>query len=131
MENETVSMTFNASVTNTVVDAVDYYTNAATVGPGAKIFGWLINNPTAAAIFVQVFGVPAADVTLGTTVPIVSILLPNSGSSYVVLDNFIPAAKKASIVQANYGLSLAATATAGGSGAPGGTPDVRLLYYPI
>ena len=52
---------------------------------GVSLGGYHIANLTAALAYIQVFNLPAADVTVGTTVPTLSLPLPASGGATLYL----------------------------------------------
>lgn len=105
------SLSPNGLLSNTVTDI------STTSVP---FLGYLLSNPNASNVFVQVFYAPAADVTLGTTPPDTIIKMGSDGA--VAWDFEEPRGKDGS------GLSVAATTTATGSTAPG-TGVTGTFYY--
>ena len=67
---------FSAAVSGTKVEIA---------ASGVCLGGYHIVNLTAALNYVQVFNLPAADVTVGTTVPTLSLPLPASGEATLYL----------------------------------------------
>jgi hypothetical protein len=77
-------------------------------------------NPNTNQMYVQIFGLPSASVTVGTTPPTLSIPIPPSGTGGWTLSN--PGVNFAS------GITVAATTTATGSTAPGTALDCNMVY---
>jgi hypothetical protein len=102
-----LSVNFQSALTNTAV---------AIKASAGRLYGYNFFNPGTALVYVQIFNVAAASVTLGTTTPIMSIGLPSSSSASVGVDvNFtLP-------ITFGTAMSYACTATPTGSGAPGAT----------
>jgi len=84
-----------------------------------QLYGWFIGNPNASIAYVQIFNTASGSVTLGTTAPIMSLMIPASGSANVEYNNGIA-----------YGtaISIAATTTYNGSTAPGTGLVVNVMY---
>jgi hypothetical protein len=82
------------------------------------VTGWMIYNPNATIAYVQLFDL-ATTVTLGTTVPTLSLPIP-AGASANLLDG-------AGIAFDN-GIQVACTTTATGSTAPSTGLDVNIFY---
>ncbi len=100
---------YSAAVTNTVVN-VDHV---------CCRFCWFdIGNTNATVAYVQVFNMPAASVTLGTTAPILSIEVPATSGRVI--------ANGAIMVFGGNGFSIAATTTRGGNTALGSAVDVNI-----
>lgn len=59
-------------------------TTATTVksNPGV-VLGWMVSNPNASACFLQIFDATSGNVTLGTTVPVLSVPLASSANTIV------------------------------------------------
>lgn len=54
---------------------------------GTSTFGWNINNPDTADVYVNMFNAATtAAVTLGATAPVLSVKVPNAGSVYISPD---------------------------------------------
>jgi len=85
----------------------------------ARIFGYWITNPNAAVEYIQFYNQLAANVTVGTTIPFMTISIPASSSANLSLPYGIQCASA---------LSVAATDSAGGNGAPGTGLDLVLWY---
>ena len=101
---------YTAAITATVVD-VDIV--------GSCRFCWLdIGNVNAAVAYVQIFNIPAASVTLGTTVPLLSIEIPATSGRVIAngpIMNF-----------GGSGFSIAATTTRGGLTALASSVDINI-----
>lgn len=95
---------YSNSITNTVV-------NLDSTGP-QNLLLLILGNTTAAAAkaWVQIFNLPAGSVTLGTTPPTLSIMLPGDGG-------LVAAIGEGGLLMGGTGLSMACTATRAGSGA--------------
>ena len=97
----------------------------ATAGPGdaSTLHSYVCYNSHNATVFLQIFNLRAASVTLATTLPVLSIPLPpgTSGGLFEALKVVTPGA-------ANGGLSYAVTATNVGNGAPGAAVEVNLTW---
>ena len=118
-------------MTNVIADiglpGLSVYRNAAlkatkqSVKTGkARCYGWKIQNLDSAEAYFHIYDALAANVTVGTTTPKISIWLPASGGDDLVLPRPIAF---------NTGFVVAATTTLGGSGAPTNGELVNLLYY--
>jgi hypothetical protein len=92
------------------------------VATGAlNLYGGVFENNHSAAVYVQFFNKAAeADVTLGTTTPDWTLMLPASGA--VVLDSFEP------LKHFNLGLVVACTAGRTNAVAPGADATVTILF---
>ena len=109
MSNHMNVKAYSAAVTNTVVN-VD--------GTSCRFCWFDIGNTNAAVAYVQVFNRVAANVTLGTTVPILSLEVPASSGRVVANGNIM-----------NFGgdgFSIAATTTRGGNTALGSSVDINI-----
>jgi hypothetical protein len=96
-------------------------TNAAenaTAG-GAWLVGGDVYNPGASVAYLQVFDAAAADVTLGTTVPVYTLAIPATGAA--LIDPPRP-------VLCSTRMSYAVTATRTGAGAPASACNLSLVY---
>jgi hypothetical protein len=102
-----------AAATNTAVDV------KADDAGGFILGGNAFNADASDVAYVVFFDAEAADVTLGTTVPVFSVAVPAGAS--VVFDPPRP-------IQCEAGLSYAAVATRLGSGAPSTTISLWLAY---
>lgn len=103
--------TYIASVSNTAAEVSD---------AGSTIHGFRLENNHTSAVYVQLFNARVADVTLGTTAPTVSFLLPASGSTQIE--------PRAFLYYFNKGISIACTATRTGSGSPTAAASVSLWF---
>ena len=85
-------------------------TSATTVksNPGI-VLGWMISNPNASACFLQIFDATSGNVTLGTTVPILSVPLGLSSVPNIVTPQINVVLKRTTTA-----ISVAATTTATG-----------------
>ena len=108
---------FNASVTNSVQQVK---------GSSGSFYGMSIQNPNNTPVYLQLFASLSAGVTLGSTAPTLSFMIPamvgvTPGVYDLVLSN------EAKIAFAS-GISVAATSTVSGSSAPS-SPVVANLWY--
>lgn len=101
----------NTALTNTVVSV------KASAG---NIYGLRSYNSGASYVYIQIFDVASGSVTLGTTTPNESIPVPNAGIYDIV--------HAAAPVTHSTAISVAATATATGNGAPAAT-QLFTMYY--
>lgn len=92
-------------------------TATAIKASAGQLYGYHILNTTAAVAYVQLFNVAAGSVTLGTTVPVMSIGIPASGGVTVNFDKGIAFSTA---------ISFACTTTRTGS--TGATCDVNFFY---
>lgn len=101
---------FNNALTNTVI---------AVKASAGNIYGYRGYNSGASYAFIQVFDVASASVTLGTTTPKDVYQIPNAG----MYDEMFT-------VPVTHGtaVSIAATSSATGSGAPAATQSFTLYY---
>lgn len=109
---------FNA----TSSDGATALTNSAQAikASAGQLYGWYIYNPNATAQFVQLYNTAAASVTVGTTNPLFMLTIPAVSAANVEYTN--------GITFNNAGWSAAATATAGGNGAPTTALDAVFMY---
>lgn len=78
-------ITANDALTNANLDLrkTDLTKIKTTVKTGAaNLMGWNIINPNATAVYVKFYDKLIADVTVGTTVPILTLMVPANGSVY-------------------------------------------------
>ena len=88
-------------------------------GPGA-LNGWFVTNPNASTAYVQFFDVAGSGtVTLGTTVPVLSLGIPSTAAANMNGCN----------IEFVNGIRLAVTTTATGSTAPSTGCDVNVWVY--
>jgi hypothetical protein len=85
-------------------------TKVAVKATGGNFGGYMIYNPNASAIYIQMFDVASASVTLGTTTPTYVIPLPATAAANIEWSNGITHTTA---------ITLAATTTPTGSTAPG------------
>ena len=102
----------------------DAVTNTAVDVKATELDGWLVGgnafNPDDSAVaYLQFFNAVAADVVLGTTVPVYTIAIPPLAS--MPLDPPRP-------IQCSTGMSYACTATMLGAGAPAQAVSMYLQY---
>lgn len=81
--------------------------------------GYILYNPNSSAVYVQVFDVASASVTLGTTAPTYVIAIPATATANIEFSNGINHATA---------ITLAATTTATGSTAPSTACTATFLY---
>jgi len=94
-------------------------TKVAVKASAGTFGGYMIYNPNASAVYIQVFDVASGSVTLGTTTPTYVITLPATAGANVEFTNGINHATA---------ITLAATTTATGSTAPGTALTALFLY---
>lgn len=94
-------------------------TAQAIKASAGKLGGWYIYNPNAAAIYVSIYDVAAAGVTVGTTNPKMSLTIPATSAANLELVNGI-----------SFGtaISAAATTTGGGNTAPGTALEANFWF---
>lgn len=85
-----------------------------------NVYGYYVYNPNSIAQFVHFYNVAAASVTVGTTAPLMSLTIPPTSAANLM--------GSMGINFSNAGFSIAATATAGGSGAPSTALDAVVWY---
>ena len=97
-------------------------TTVIAIKPGAGALSLLqCYNPNSSQIYVQLFNLPKASVTLGTTTPILSVpIAPTSTGGFAL---------SPSGLVFTGAISAAATTTATGSSAPSTAPDCNFGYY--
>lgn len=117
----------NSVVVNTKLsDMADIYRNAALTNSAVNIKpasgsvnGWYLFNPNTTVNYVDIFNSLAANVNLGTTVPIFSLGLPaNSGANFIIEPG----------LPFSTAISVAGVTTAGGSTAPTNNLVVNIFY---
>lgn len=101
---------YSGSVTNTATAV------KATTG---QLYGYEIHNSNTSAVYIQLFNATAANVTVGTTTPFMSIGIPASTSVRI---------EYSMGVAFGTAISLAATTTRTGNTAPSNTVDVNITY---
>jgi hypothetical protein len=84
-----------------------------------QLFGWYIGNSNTSAVYVQLFDALTGSVTLGTTSPKLSLMIPAGGAANVFSDTGIAFAT---------GISFACTTTRSGSTGPTSTIDVNFMF---
>lgn len=107
----------NGALTATVVDVS---TRCEGILKGLQAY-----NPNTSDVWVQVFKVAAASVTLGTTTPVLSFLVPKGDGTNrgAYVDDFV-----AGISLGGVAVSVAATTTRAGSTAPSTAIEVNMQY---
>lgn len=95
-------------------------TAQAISAAAGQVYGWYIYNPNATAQYVQFYNTAQGSVTVGTTNPLFMLTLPATSAANV---NFVQG-----IAFSNTGFSCAATATAGGNGAPSTALEAVIFY---
>jgi hypothetical protein len=78
----------------------------------ANLYGFLFENNHTATVYVQVFDLPAASVTLGTTTPLRTYQIPAGGS-------FGKDATDFPLLYCSQAITIACTSTRTGAAAPG------------
>lgn len=94
-------------------------TKVAVKSSAGNFGGYMVYNPNASAVYIQVFDVASGSVTLGTTAPTYVISLPASAAANVEF---------ALGITHSTAITLAATTTATGSTAPGTALTGFFLY---
>lgn len=95
-------------------------TDIGTANTPGQLGGWYIGNSNASVVYVQFFNAQASAVTLGTTPPTLSLMIPASSAANV--------AAGAVGIQFGTAISIAITTTRSGSTGPGSTVDYNLFY---
>lgn len=110
--------TFNASSS----DGATALTNSAqsVKGSAGSLKGWYIYNPNTSAQFVQFFNTASGSVTVGTTNPLFMLTIPAGSAANLWMQ---PGG-----IAFSTAISIAATSTAGGNGAPTTALDVVVWY---
>ncbi len=85
-----------------------------------QIFGYYAYNPNAIAQFVHFYNVASASVTVGSTNPLFTLTVPAASAANLITP--------IGITFSNAGFSCAASATAGGNGAPTTALDLIVWY---
>lgn len=119
----TPSATGGATTMNaTSSDGATALTSTAQVikASAGTLKGYYIYNPNSSAQFVQFYNTAAASVTVGTTNPLFMITIPATSAANLWMTD--------GINFSNAGWSWAATATAGGNGAPSTALDAVAWY---
>lgn len=103
---------YQESVTNTKVEVSDTKTN---------MYGFLFENNDSSAVYVQIFNKDADDVTVGTTAPDFTYLVPANSvfgkdAQDIVIDHF------------NVGLTIAVTTTRTGAAAPTTAATIHIWH---
>lgn len=108
---------YNTSVFRSVdLDETEEQVSATPV----QVFGWNIFNDSAASIFVQFYNATAANVTVGTTTPVLTVGIEAGKSVDMEWTNPI---------RFDTALSVAATTGPTGAGAPGANECIINLLY--
>ena len=87
----------------------------------AQLYGWYIYNSNASVAYCQIFNAIAANVTLGTTPPILSLGIPASGAA-----NLINSSMGISFTTA---ISFAFTTTRSGNTGNASSVDYNFFYF--
>jgi len=116
----------------TIGRAVSYYFNnallaaATAVKAGAGTIYFIeVSNPTTDDVYLQLFDVAAADVTLGTTTPTLALMVPagTSATDRGAMDKMFPEG-----LYFGAAIAVAITTTATGDTAPGTGATVNIGY---
>lgn len=91
--------------------------------PG-KVWWYNIFNPGVALAYLHFYDAASADVTVGTTVPTLSIALPSIATASVGVDS-----PQVVGLQFSTAITIAATTTPGGGTAPGTALVVNIGYF--
>lgn len=106
----------------TGADGSSILTNAAQAikASAGQLFGWYIYNPNTSAVYIPIYNVAAASVTVGTTNPQMTLTIPASSAANVLGET--------GIQFTNAGFSAAAATTAGGNSAPASGIEANFFY---
>ena len=110
------------AATSTFRDPALSTTAVAVKASAGSVVGYNIFNPGSALAYVHFYDVAQGSVTVGTTVPKLSLPLPSNSSATVGIDS-----KQASVPYST-AITVAASTTPGGSTAPGTALVVNILY---
>lgn len=95
-------------------------TAQAVKASAGQVFGYYAYNPNATAQFIHFYNTAAGSVTVGTTNPLFTLTIPALAGANLM--------NPLGILFTNAGFSVAATATAGGNGAPGVALDLVVWF---
>lgn len=109
--------TFNASSSDGATALTS--TAQAVKASAGNVIGYYIYNPNATAQFVQFYNTAAGSVTVGTTNPLFMLTIPATSAANL----WMPGG-----VAFGTAISISATSTAGGNGAPGAALDAIVWY---
>lgn len=87
-----------------------------------QMFGWNINNGNTDAIWVQFFNLPSTSVTLGTTAPTRTLLIPGGTPAVLIIE------QGPGLPNFSTALSCAATTTETGATAPAASVSVEIFF---
>jgi hypothetical protein len=85
-----------------------------------QVYGWYIMNPNGVTIYVHIYNVAAASVTVGTTTALMNLAIP-AGSAANILGT--------QGISFDTAMSCAATTTGGGNTAPTTALEAMIFYY--
>jgi hypothetical protein len=85
-----------------------------------QVYGWYIMNPNGVTIYVHIYNVAAASVTVGTTTALMNIAIPAGSAANIIGTQGITF---------DTAMSCAATTTGGGNTAPSTALEVMIFYY--
>lgn len=88
-------------------------------GTAGTLGGWYIYNPNSSAVYVPIYNVVSASVTVGTTNPAMVLAIPATSAANLELANGI---------QFGTAISIAAATTAAGNTAPGTALEANFFY---
>lgn len=91
----------------------------------ANVYGWHIYNQDSADTFLQVYDLASGSVTVGTTVPTLTFWIPGLSG----LDEWVtPSERELGLFRCSTAVTIAATATIGGSSAPATGLLINISY---
>jgi hypothetical protein len=91
----------------------------------ANIFGWHIYNQDATDVFLHVYDLASASVTVGTTTPTLTIAIPGSG----IIDTWPSASdRELGMFRGSTAITIAVTTTVGGLTSPTNGCIVNVSY---
>lgn len=94
-------------------------TKTQVKGSAGQLYGWYIYNPNASAVYVQIYNLASASVTVGTTVADLALGIPATSAANVFSDIGLAMGT---------GITFAITTTRGGSTSPASTVDYNFWY---
>ncbi len=103
-------------------DGSSVLTNTAQAikASAGQLYGWYIYNPNSSAVYIPIYNVAAASVTVGTTNPQMVLVIPAASAANIL--------GAVGIEFNNAGWSAAATTSGGGSGAPAIGVEATFFY---
>lgn len=94
-------------------------TKTSVKASAGQLYGWYVGNPNTSAVYVQIFDTALASITVGSTTPKLSLMIPAGGAANVLHDVGI---------EFSTAIAFACTTTRSGSTGPAATVDVNFFY---